>query len=45
MDPAPLEGYDYYVLNGDDRGKKAALSPGTVPLFYDDLSGVELYSK
>jgi hypothetical protein len=42
MDPAPLEGYDYYVLNGDDRGKKAALSPGTAPLFYDDLSGVQL---
>ena len=42
MDPAPLDGYDYYVLNGDDRGRKAAHSPGTVPLFYDDLSGVQL---
>ncbi len=39
-DPVMLDGFDYYVLNGDDRGNKAAHSPGTTPLFSDDLSGV-----
>ncbi len=41
-DPVKLDGYDYYVLNGDDRGRKAEKSPGTKPMFYDDLSGVVL---
>ena len=40
-DPAKLDGYDYYVLNGDDRGRKTALSGP--PVFYDELSGVELF--
>jgi hypothetical protein len=39
-DPVLLDGFDYYVLNGDDRGNKAARSPGIVPIFTDDISGV-----
>jgi hypothetical protein len=40
-EPTKLEGYDYYVLNGDDRGRMTAKSGP--PLFYDERSGVELF--
>lgn len=43
-DPTRLDGYDYYVLNGDDRAAKAAHSPGVTPLYSGDLSGV-VFSK
>ncbi len=39
-DPLRLDGYDYYMLNGDDRAKFAAQHPGSVRIFSDDLSGV-----
>lgn len=41
-DPAPLEGFDYYVLSREDLAREAAHSPGAIPIFRDNFSGVEL---